>query len=110
MKVHAVLRSLDSPDVRGPLESYHPQEPAKFGLLVAAHIGPDDDSGEELFYVTVCSPTWIAEATESQNEQGKGFRFIRHHLLLNRWDVELVRRAIGDLCRNTRGTLCVRVQ
>jgi hypothetical protein len=102
--MHAVLRALESSDVGAdPLEDYEPPEPAHFSLVLAAHIGADDGPGQDLFYVTVCSPSWLAEEAEAQNEHGKGFRFLRHHLLVNRWNLELVHRAVEDLCRNTSG-------
>jgi len=101
--VHAVLRSLTSVDCPVPLDIYEPEQPDHFGLVVAALVGPDEGQGEEIFYVTVCSPTWLAEVTESKNGCGKGFQFLRHHLLVNRWDFVLVQRAIDDLCRTTSG-------
>lgn len=75
--------------------------PDDFGVLLEAQIGPSGGHGEEAFYVTVCSPKWLAEATMSGN--GKGYEFVQHRLVVRRWDPALVRRALADLCTHTSG-------
>ncbi len=67
-------------------------------LAVTASAGPAGGDGEEQFQFTVCSPSWL-----SAQPRAKGFAFCRHTLLLERWDPELVDRAIRDLCRRTEG-------
>lgn len=57
--------------------------------------------GAEVFYLSVCSPTWLARATMFEN--AKGFEFLHHQLVIERWDAELIRRAVGDLCRHISG-------
>lgn len=52
----------------------------------------------ERFQFTVCSPGWLAEQSLP-----KGFAFLRHTLVVERWDAGLVERAISDLCRRTEG-------
>ena len=97
--MHASLRSLDSPALAPEsLESYRPPLLDDFGILLLALIGPQDDVGEEAFFVTVCSAKWLARVTGEEN--GKGFEFVR---VVDRWDLDLFRRAIGDLCSHTSG-------
>jgi hypothetical protein len=100
--MHAVLKSLSSPDVGADsLETHTPHLPDRFGIYVEAEIGPDGAEGADLFGVTVCSPLWLAEAATRENP--KGFEFVRHRLVVDRWDADLIRRAIGDLCVHATG-------
>jgi hypothetical protein len=97
--MRAELRSLDTADAEGgELRAFRPEDGEHFTLAVTASIGPKNGRGEELFQFTVCSPSWLAA-----ERLPKGFAFQRHTLLLDRWDPELVERAIGDLCRRTEG-------
>lgn len=84
------------------LETYIPPVANDFGVLVLAEIGPaDDDRGADGFYVTVCSPNWLARMALEEND--KGFEFIHHQLVVDRWDPVLFQRAIQDLCYSTTG-------
>jgi hypothetical protein len=69
-----------------------------FGELVAADLGPAEGKGADLFEVTVCTRRWLANVSTP-----KGYAFLRHHLVVERWDEELVRRAISDLCLRNEG-------
>ena len=81
--MHAVLRSLDSPALDpDTLDSYVPPIADDFGSLLTALIGPDEAEGEEVFYVSVCSPTWLARATMMENT--KGYEFVRRRLVVDR--------------------------
>lgn len=101
-EVHAVLRSLDSaallPDT---LVTYRPPLPDDFGVLVDLEIGPSQGGGAEIFYVTVCTAKWLGRT--ALDEDFKGFEFLRHRLLIERWDPSLIRRAVADLCARTDG-------
>jgi hypothetical protein len=97
--VRAELKDLDtadSPD--GDLASFSPEDGEHFALTVTASIGPAGERGAELFDFRVCSPSWLAAG-----KLQKGFAFQRHTLLVERWDAELVERAIADLCLRTEG-------
>ena len=97
--VRAELRSLDTADsADGSVASLQPDDVERFSFGITASIGPAGDRGEELFQFTVCSPKWLAE----QPPAAKGFAFGRV-LLLDRWDHEVVGRAIRDLCRRAEG-------
>ena len=97
--MRAALRSLHSADTDdGSLGSFRPDDSEHFALHVMALVGPADGPGEESFDFTVCSPSWVA-----RQELAKGFAFMRHTLLLARWDAGLVERAISDLCARPEG-------
>jgi hypothetical protein len=94
--VRAALKGLDS-DGRD-LRDVAIDDAECFGLNLTASIGPADDDGAELFQLTACTARWLAE-----QDLPKGFAFQRHTLLLQRWDPDLVARAVADLCRHTEG-------
>ena len=97
--MRAKLKGLDATDTPdGGLASFRPEDAENFVLWITATIGPADGPGEEQFQFRVCTPSWLA-AEPLQ----KGFAFQRHTLLLERWDPDLVERAIGDLCAHTEG-------
>jgi hypothetical protein len=66
--------------------------------MVEATIGTEDSTAADVFHFVVVGPDWFA-----QNPPGKGFRWGRHYLIVDRWDYEVVRRAISDLCAHTEG-------
>lgn len=71
-----------------------------FGVNVTALLRPAGGEGEESFQLTVCTPGWVAENVAMP----KGFAFLRHHLIVERWDEDLVQRAIQDLCLRNEGS------
>lgn len=76
-----------------------PDDPEHFAAEVTPYIGPAEGRGADLFEFQVCTPRWLVE----QASMPKGFAFLRHHLLVERWDAGLVERAIRDLCLRTEG-------
>lgn len=97
--MRAELKGLDTADAEGgELVGFCPEDAEHFALGVAASIGPAGEDGAELFQFEVCSPSWLASQSLP-----KGFAFQRHTLLLERWDPQLVERAIRDLCLRTEG-------
>lgn len=71
-----------------------------FGVNVTALLRPAGGEGEESFQLTVCIPGRVAENVAMP----KGFAFLRHHLVVERWDDDLVQRAIQDLCLRNEGS------
>ena len=97
--IHAELRSLTSTDVPNDLSTFLPKNPAVFHLVVSAVVGASDDPrGGDLFSFHVCTGEWLVE-----NPPPKGFEFMRHYLRLERWDYDVLVRAISDLCLRTEG-------
>jgi hypothetical protein len=80
------------------LEAFRPIDPESFGLFVRALVGPNAGEGEESFDFTVCTPLWL----DAQDFE-KGFTWGRHHLLVKRWDLATVERAIRDICDHAEG-------
>lgn len=76
-----------------------PDDLAHFAADVTAYLGPAGGEGADLFEFRVCTPGWLAE----HPNMPKGSAFLRHHLLVERWDAALVERAIRDLCLRTEG-------
>lgn len=95
--MRAELKSFDSADAAEGLDQFQPPDPEAFALSVCATVGPAGGEGGDLFYFDVVTAAWLAE-----NPPPKGFEYLRH-LLVTRWNYELVRRAISDLCLHTDG-------
>lgn len=85
------MKALDSTDY--DLEDFSPDDPECFGITIAAHIGLHGQEGSDLFYLTVCTPKWLA-----QQQFQKGFCWGFGYLFVSHWDLDLVRRAIHDAC------------
>jgi len=96
--MHAEIRYLHSPDVED-LESFQPEMPDTFCILVQAMIGPRGQLGEESFDFLVCTPKWLAKELETTNRI-----WGRHYLFVNRYSYDLLWRTINDLCVNTINT------
>lgn len=97
-----VLRSLHSPDLGSQdLDTYRPPDADDFSVWVQAEVGPSDGPGSEIFGISVCSTKGLARDAASNGS--KGFWFVRHRLVIDRWDTALIRRAIEDQCRRCSG-------
>lgn len=98
-----MLRSLHSPDLgQSTFEGYIPPAEEDFVVFVQAEIGPSDGPGGEVFGVSVCSPDALARLVAPDRDDA--FEFVRHRLVIRRWDPTVIRRAIEDLCVHTTGT------
>ncbi len=95
--VRAELKSLDSVAAVEGFDRFSPHDQKRFGISVVATVGPHGEEGGELFYFDVVTASWLAD-----DQTPKGFAF-RRILLVSRWDHDMVRRAISDLCRRTEG-------
>ena len=63
-------------------------------------VGPADGPGEESFYVTVCSPEWLAARSAAE-----GFVDVRHHLVVtvDQYDEGRLRRWFSDRISQAEG-------
>lgn len=95
--MQARLKALHSADV-DDMRTWVPEDPYSFGLGVQAFVGPSNGPGEESFDFMVVGPGWF-----DANPGEKRFHFVRHFLVLQRWDYELLSRALSDLCLKTEG-------
>ena len=74
------IKDVSSPDV-ADLQSYSPEDPASFRILVQLFIGPDGAEGFESFDVVVCTPDWI-----KQNVARDEILLGRHHAIVQEYD------------------------
>ncbi len=93
----AEIRRFHSPDAMD-LDSWAPEDKACFGIVVQAIIGPKDGIGEESFDFVICSPKWL-EAMVSK----AGSMLVRHHLLVQTFDLAEVKETIGSVVRGADG-------
>ena len=91
------LKSIHSPDVND-LETYLPEEPDDFCILVQATIGlPNDNSGESFDFL-VCTPKWIETLLENQKfVLGKGYLVVRNY------NYNLIIETIQSICDRVSG-------
>jgi hypothetical protein len=75
-----------------------PADPEDFCVLVQAMVGPKGQPGEESFDFIVCTPAWLARAVGV-----RGFVFGHHHLVVRRYDAQLIEAAIRELCDDISG-------
>jgi hypothetical protein len=95
--IKATLRRLHSPDV-ADLTAYVPVDPARFGVLVQAMVGPKGEVGEESCDFVVCSPAGVGGRLAIS-----GYEFGRHYLIVARYDAAQIEAVLRDLCDRTAG-------
>ncbi len=77
-----VLKSYDCSDIEEPLEDYKPAQADNFGFPLCLQIGPDNEHGQDIFYVFICTPKWLQQNIEER------FYDLRHHLLVKDYNFE----------------------
>jgi len=91
------LRSLHSPDV-SRIDSFTPDNPADFGILIQAMIGPLNAPGEEAFNFIACSPKWLERQVDTRYRWGHGL------LILRAFDSEVLEGAVQAICKAATGS------
>ena len=86
----------ESPDLNP--DGYVPEDFEDFGCTLGLIIGPSNSEGGELFYLTVCSPRWLATACERD-----GFLWGRHHLILPEYDLKTLTKIVTKFVENCSG-------
>ena len=86
------LRSVDAWDRTDPVD------PQNFELAVQAIIGPMGEKGEEIFYLTVCTPQWLANYVSREK-----YIFGIHRLIVERYNWDLIEDVVRRLCRRISG-------
>jgi hypothetical protein len=79
-------------------ENYTPQDVENFRCTLGFTIGPSDSDGGELFYLTVCSPKWLAGACEED-----GFMSGRHHLIVPAYNLKAIMQIVTKVIDNCSG-------
>lgn len=97
IELKPVLKRLHSPDVLN-IESYTPDDPTNFCLLLQIMFGPENSEGEESFDVVVCTPRWLTTEVEK-----RGFIDGRHHIILDKFDLDLLRSYFTEFAKECSG-------
>ena len=97
--IRAIIKSIEITEVADldPVK-FTPEDPEYFGCTVGLTIGPSDSDGGELFYLTVCSPRWIAKACEKD-----GFLWGRHHLIVPEYNLKAITEIITKFVERCQG-------
>jgi hypothetical protein len=95
--VRPILKGLHSPDAPD-LESFLPQDPQRWCILLQAMFGPENSEGEESFGILVCTPQWL-----SQGVAENGIVDGRHHLVVNELDLPRLRNFLQDYANTCTG-------
>lgn len=95
-----VKRLFSSDTGSTPLEDYSPDDPTRFGILVAVDVGTRGDPAADQFSVMVCSPAWLDESLRTREPR---HLFGRHYLIMPEWDFEALRNIIDWRVKHTAG-------
>lgn len=71
------------------VETYSPEDPECFDVWITASIGPVGEEGAELFQFRVTTPAYLARTVVGDEAQ-----WMRHTLLVVRYDPQIVREAL----------------
>lgn len=94
--MRAELKRIHSPDV-DCLESYTPEDPVSFGVLVQAMVGPEGEDAEESFDFMLCTPAWLQAHMPTELVPG------RHHLFVRRYRYEELVEFLKSYCSSCEG-------
>lgn len=94
--MRATIRYFHSPDI--DIDNYQPGDPTNVGFLLQLFVGPSDGQGEESFDVVVCTPKWLQEQVMRE-----GAIFGRHHLVVDRYDVDFIKQTLIDAVNSQKG-------
>ncbi len=97
--MQAKIRSIEVTEVPDlDPAKFKPEDPENFCCTFGLRIGTSDSEGEELFYLSVCTPSWIAKACEKN-----GFLWGRHHLIVPEYNLQAITRIITKFVESCRG-------
>jgi hypothetical protein len=78
---------------------YSPNDLEDFCCTLGLTIGPDGSDGGELFYLTVCTPKWLARVCEEN-----GFAWGRHHLIVPEYSLSQITQRVTRFVENSSGS------
>ncbi|MEI9977025.1 MAG: immunity 8 family protein [Ignavibacteriota bacterium] len=94
-----IIKSLEITEVPNlDPSAYVPNDPADFSCTLGMTIGPGDSRGGELFYLTVCTPNWLAKACEKD-----GFMWGRHHLIVPEYNLQAITATVAKFVQGCSG-------
>lgn len=101
--MQAELKSLFSLDALEGLERYVPSESDWFSLRTQAFIGPPGEPHGTSFDFTTCSFRWLAANYTSVRGWTRGSLLGRGLVMLARWDFNLLKGVVNDICEDVEG-------
>lgn len=106
MKAQVVRISIQ--DARG--QPYQLVDPKCFSALLVATIGPEGGEDGDIFYATVCSPSWFADNVlrsvredPTHEDVDHGPTFGRHYMSGNSFDEDAILAAVKSWVANQNG-------
>jgi Immunity protein 8 len=90
------LEITEAPDLNP--SAYAPNNRGDFACTFGLTIGPNDGDGGELFYLTVCTPTWLAKECEKD-----GFVWGRHRLIVPEYNLKAITAIITKFVERCSG-------
>ncbi len=81
--IHPILKSIQS--TVADFGSFEPADPTDWQITVALEIGTAESRGSDLFYLSLCTPAWIA-----QRVARLGYEWGTATLVVDRWDRERI--------------------
>lgn len=80
-------------------ESFMPTDPLNFQITIALKIGPAGSNGGDRFYLSVCTPKWLAERTDAP-----AIEWCTARVLMHRWDRPALERFLREWCAGEGAT------
>jgi hypothetical protein len=80
------------------LESYKPEDPRNFSLVLRLMVGPRGQPGEESFDITICTPASLAEQCAAS-----GFVLGRHQLIVAAYVPSMIMDVVTRLVARCSG-------
>lgn len=93
--MRAQLKRLHSPDV--DLSNYWPNDPACFGFLLQAFVGPEGEAGEDSFDFMVCTPRWL-----ELDKEGRVI-FGVNHIIVTDYELAAIESHLKRYCERCVG-------
>ncbi len=75
-----------------------PDDFRDFGCTLGLKIGPSNAEGDEVFYISVCSPKWLMRQCEED-----GFVWGRHHLIVQEYTLRSITAVVTRFVENCSG-------
>jgi hypothetical protein len=94
----AEIKSIYSSDI-DDLEGYRPADEESFSFHLCVIAGPQSESGEESFDLTVCTPKWLLE-----NHRKVDVIIGRHYLIVMEYNYQRILKRITDFCETCVGS------
>jgi hypothetical protein len=95
--VSAKIKSFQSVDIEN-LYTFIPENPTNFSFLLELSIGPNNEEGEELFDVQVCTPSWLISIMHKDD-----ILICRHMIIVQEYNFDKLFNRIKTLIESCMG-------